>query len=145
MIKTISRFVPCAKGSAALEVGIIFPIFLALIVGVIDYGAAIFKMMEVGYAAQVGANYALTNGFNAANIEAAVTSATALANVTAPAPTSACGCASTSGITAATCGTTCPNGGGPAGTYVTVHSSVTYSPVLPGIPSPLLGQAVVRQ
>lgn len=144
MIASIVRLLRCTKGNAALEMGIIFPIFVALMLGVSQYGLAIFQFMEVGYAAQVGANYALTNGFNAANIQTAVTSATGLSTVTAPTPTKACGCASATGITAATCGTTCPSAGGPAGTYVTVKSSATYSPVLPGIPSPMTGQAVVR-
>jgi Flp pilus assembly protein TadG len=144
MIAAIVRLLRCTKGNAALEMGIIFPIFVTLIVGVTQYGLAIFQFIEVGYAAQVGANYALTNGFDAANIQTAVTSATGLSTITAPTPTQACGCASATGITAATCGTTCPGGGGPAGTYVTVKSSATYSPVLPGIPSPMTGQAVVR-
>jgi hypothetical protein len=126
-----------------MEFGIVFPIFITLMLGVGQYGMAIFQVMEVGYAAQVGANYALTNGFDTAKIQTAVTSATALSSVTAPAPTQACGCASTTGVTAAICGTPC-DGGGTAGTYVTVNASATYSPVLPGIPSPITAKAVVR-
>lgn len=142
---SIRRFLRCSRGNAALEMGIIFPIFVTLIVGTAQYGLAIFQFMEAGYAAQVGANYAITNGFNASAIQTAVTSATSLATVTAPTPTQACGCASTTGISSATCGTTCPGAGaGPAGTYVTVQASVSYSPVLPGIPSPFTAQAVVR-
>jgi Flp pilus assembly protein TadG len=144
MIAPILRLLRCTKGNAALEMGIIFPIFVTLIVGVSQYGLAIFQFMEVGYAAQVGANYAVTNGFNAANIQAAVTSATSLSTITAPTPTQACSCASTTGLSAATCGSTCATGG-TAGTYVTVNSSATYSPVLPGIPSPMTGRAVVRR
>jgi Flp pilus assembly protein TadG len=143
MIAPIILLLRCTKGNAALEMGIIFPIFVALMLGVSQYGLAIFQFMEVGYAAQVGANYALTNGFNVANIQTAVTSATALASITAPAPTQACFCASTTGLTAATCGSSCVSGE-TAGVYVTVNSSAVYSPVLPGIPSPMTGQAVVR-
>lgn len=145
MRNPIRRFLSCCRGNAALELGIVFPIFVTLIVGVSQYGLAIFQIMEAGYAAQVGANYATTNGFNAGAIQTAVTSATALASVTAPAPTQACGCASTSGISSATCGSTCPGtGAGPAGTYVTVNASVAYSPALPGIPSPFNASTVVR-
>jgi Flp pilus assembly protein TadG len=141
----IRRFLRCSHGNAAIELGIIFPIFVTLIVGVSQYGLAIFQIMEVGYAAQVGANYAITNGFKTGAIQTAVTSATALANITAPVPTQACGCASSTGISSAACGTTCPGtGAGPAGTYVTVNASVSYSPVLPGIPSPINAKAVVR-
>jgi Flp pilus assembly protein TadG len=132
MIAPIIRLLRCNKGNAALEMGIIFPIFVALMLGVSQYGLAIFQFMEVGYAAQVGANYALTNGFNAANIQTAVTSATGLSTITAPLPTQACFCASG-----------CASGG-IAGVYVTVNSSAVYSPVLPGMPSPMTGQAVVR-
>jgi Flp pilus assembly protein TadG len=143
MIARIRRFLRCTKGSAALELGIVFPMFVVLIVGVANYGLAIFQIMEVQYAAQVGADYAQTNGFSAANIQTAVTSATAFTAVTAPTPTQACGCASVTGITTATCGSTC-TGGASAGTYVTVQASAPYSPVLPGIPSPIVGQIVVR-
>jgi Flp pilus assembly protein TadG len=143
MIASIRRLLRCTKGNAALETGIIFPIFVVLIVGVSQYGLAIFQLMEVGYAAQVGANYAVNNGFNAANIQTAVTSATALSTITAPTPTEACFCASATGLSTATCGAVCA-GGGTASFYVTVHSSAPYSPVLPGIPSPMTGQAVVR-
>jgi Flp pilus assembly protein TadG len=146
MIAPIIRLLRCTKGNAALEMGIIFPIFVALMLGVSQYGLAIFQFMEVGYAAQVGANYALTNGFNAANIQTAVTSATGLSTITAPLPTQACFCASLTpaiGLSAATCGATCASGG-TAGVYVTVKSSAVYSPALPGMPSPMTGQAVVR-
>ena len=143
MKMSIKDILTCTRGSAAIEVGIIFPLFVVLVLGVAEYGLAIFQFMEVGYAAQVGANYALTNGFNAANIQTAVTSATALATITAPTPTQFCGCASTSGITTATCGSACA-GGGNTGTYVSVNSSAAYAPVLPGIASPMVGHAVVR-
>jgi Flp pilus assembly protein TadG len=143
MIVSILRLLRCTKGNAALEMGIIFPIFVTLIVGIAQYGLAIFQIMEVGYAAQVGANYAVNNGFNAANIQTAVTSATALSTITAPTPTEACFCASATGLSSATCGGTCA-GGGTASFYVTVQSSAGYSPVLPGIPSPITAQAVVR-
>lgn len=143
-MKKITRAViKCTKGNAAIEVGLIFPIFLALMLGVSQYGLAIFQFMEVGYAAQAGANYALSHGFNAANIQTAVTSATGLSTITAPMPTQACFCASTAGLSVATCGSACVSGGN-AGIYVTVNSSAVYSPVLPGIPSPMTGQAVVR-
>lgn len=148
MITPIVRLLRCTKGNAALEMGIVFPIFVTLIVGISQYGLAIFQIMEVGYAAQAGANYAMKNGFNVSGIETAVIQATALPNVSAnsPAPSQACGCASpTTGISSATCGTTCPGtGAGSAGTYVTVSASAAYSPVLPGIPSPIVAKAVVR-
>jgi Flp pilus assembly protein TadG len=147
MIAPIVRLLRCTKGNAALEMAIVFPIFVTLIGGISQYGLAIFQIMEVGYAAQAGANYAMTNGFNVSGIETAVTKATALPNVSATRipPSQACGCASTTGISSATCGTTCPGtGAGSAGTYVTVSASVAYSPVLPGIPSPITAKAVVR-
>jgi Flp pilus assembly protein TadG len=143
MIARIGRFLRCSNGSAAMEVGVIFPFFFALVVGTAQYGLAIYQIMEVQYAAQVGADFALTNGFDAAAIQTAVTSATAFTAVTAPTPTQACGCASVTGIATATCGTPCADGTS-AGTYVTVTASAAYSPVVSGIPSPLVGGAMVR-
>jgi hypothetical protein len=63
-----------------------------------------------------------------------------LASISAtPAPAQSCGCPSAStGITAATCGSTC-TGGGNAGTYVTVNAQASYSAIFPisGITNPL--------
>jgi Flp pilus assembly protein TadG len=90
-----------ARGNAAIETAFIAPILLLMLVGIADYGRAIYAEMQVQSAAQAGAQLALesaANGFNATTVTAisgAVTSATTLPGITAsPAPIVSCGCAS---------------------------------------------------
>lgn len=132
-------------GGPALEFGIVFPFFAILIFGIAEYGMVMFQFMEVSQAAQVGANYAMLTGFNAANIQAAVTSATGFpaGDITVA---QSCGCAAGTSITAMTCKSPMPKctNGLTAGSYVTVTVSQAYSPVAPGIPSPLKSAVLVR-
>ena len=70
------------------------------------------------------------HGFDANAISNAVTSATSSSAVTAsPSPVTFCGCATGSGISTVSCGTTCP-GGALAATYTTVSAQATYSTIL---------------
>jgi Flp pilus assembly protein TadG len=143
---SLSRLFRETEGGAAVELGIIFPIFTVLVLGVIEYGMAIFQIMNVSHAAQVGAQFAMLKGYNVANIQAAVTAATGIAagNVTV---TEQCGCAAAGpSLTVTSCGPPLPpcGGGQQAGAYVTVNVRWAYSPAAPGIPSPLVAQTVVR-
>ena len=70
------------------------------------------------------------HGFDANAISNAVTSATSSSAVTAsPSPVTFCGCATGSGISTVSCGTTCP-AGALAATYTTVSAQATYSTML---------------
>jgi hypothetical protein len=124
------------------------PILVVMGVCTVDLGAGIYRKMQVQNAAQAGAQYAVAHGFSASSISAAVTNATTLSGVSAnPAPSQACGCPTTSGVTSATCNTTCPDGS-VTGTYVTVGSQATYNTILayPLIPNSFAfaAQAMVR-
>jgi hypothetical protein len=119
---------------------------------VIDLGLGIYYKMQVEDAAQIGAQWAMKNGFdpnNTSNISNAVTSATnaSPAISASPAPFQFCGCATGSSVSTATCGATCP-GGAQAGTYVTVSAQRTYNTILsyPIFPSSynFTAQATVR-
>jgi Flp pilus assembly protein TadG len=141
-------FAAAASGSSAVEFAFILPITVYLFIGVVDYGVGLYRKMEVKQAAQVGAEYAVINGFDASAISQAVTSATVFPGISAsPAPSTFCGCASTTGVVQATCGSTCSDGKS-AGTYLTVSASGQYSTVLPYplVPNafPLNGKATVR-
>src|SRR5262249_44080924 len=133
---------------SGIEFALMAPIFAAALVGMVDLGMALYQRMEVGNAAQAGAQYALNKGYDSAGITNAVTSATGLSGVTAsPAPTKSCGCASGTAVTAVACGSVCATGA-LAGTYVTVNAQVSYSTLFsyPGLDSPmtLTGQSVIR-
>ena len=118
------------RGVIAVEFAIIVPGLLLLMVCTIDLGMGIYRKMQVESAAQAGAEYAIAHGFSA-SIPNAVVNATTFSGVTAsPAPAQFCGCASSTGVTSAGCGSTCA-GGGVAGTYVTVSAEGTYTTILP--------------
>jgi Flp pilus assembly protein TadG len=118
------------SGVAAVELALIAPVLTLMMVAVTDIGMGIYRKMQVEHAAQVGAQYAMRNGFDANAISNAVISATRVSSITAfPAPVNFCGCATASGVSTVSCGTTCP-GGAVAGTYTTVSAQGTYSSLL---------------
>jgi Flp pilus assembly protein TadG len=118
------------SGAAAIEFGIVVPLLALLVTGVIDLGFGIYYKMRVEDAAQVGAEWAMRNGFDANKISTAVTSATNSSAISAsPAPTTFCGCATGNSVSTATCGTTC-TGGAQAGTYATASAQMTYNTIL---------------
>ncbi len=132
-----SRASKNTSGAAAIEFGVVVPMLALMVTAVIDLGLGIYSKMQLEDAAQAGVEWAIRNGFDANAISAAVTNATNSSKITAnPAPVQYCGCASTSSISSATCGTTCPDGA-QAGTYVTVSAQVTYNTTLnyPMVPS----------
>jgi Flp pilus assembly protein TadG len=125
------RYRDDSRGVAAIEFAMIVPVLLFMIVGVVDLGMGIYADMQVQNAAQAGAQYAIAHGYTASSISTAVTSATSFSGITVSSgPSKFCGCPSSSGVTTATCGSTCSNGTS-AGTYVTVSASGTYTTMLP--------------
>jgi Flp pilus assembly protein TadG len=123
-------------GGSAVEFALVTPVLALTLVSLADLSLGIYRKMEVQNAAQAGATYAMVNGFNANSITSAVTQATTFSVSASPAPTQFCGCASMSGVSTVTCGSTC-SGGSSAGTYVTVSAQATYNTLLsyPGVPS----------
>lgn len=136
------------RGSAAIEFGIIAPVLLVLLVGIIELGFAVRQSMQVQDAAEAGALYAGKYGWKPAEISAAIVHATGADNITAsPAPVLFCGCPEATGIAPAACDATCPSGD-PAEHYIRVSASRPYSPILTildlPIPDTLTGHATVR-
>ena len=126
-------------GAGAVEFAIGATLLAGLLIPLIDLGMGFYQKMQVQDAAQAGAQYALAHGWNSTAIENAVTSATALASISAsPAPTRNCGCPQGTSVTSSTCGGTCA-GGQSVGTYVTVSAQATYTPL---IPYPVIGQSM---
>ena len=117
-------------GVAAVEFGLMIPLFGLMLISVTDIGLGVYRKMQVESAAQAGAQYAVVRGFDASAISTAVTSAINATAVTAnPSPTKFCGCATSSSISTVACGTTCP-GGAMAGTYATVSAQASYATIL---------------
>lgn len=142
--RLLFRLLRANEGVSAIEFGLLAPILALLIMGIIDFGVAIWDDMQVANAAEAGAAYASINGWNAtaSQIETAVTSATNLSTINAsPAPwIMSCGCpnANSTSISQVACGTTCGDGS-EAGHYWVVSAKTSYSLFLPypGIPDPM--------
>ncbi len=137
-----------SRGSAAIEFGLAIPLLLALLMGVVELGFAMYEAMQVYSAAETGAAYAVKNGWDSAGISSAVVSATGTTGITAsPAPEQFCGCPSESGILTTSCSATC-TGGNAAGQYVRVSASLAHATILPfpalSLPTTFTANSVVR-
>ena len=134
------------RGVAAVEFALVAPVLLLLVAGLIDGSRLIVQTMQVKAAAQAGADYARKNGWNAAGISNAVTSATSITVSATPAPAQATACVSGMTIAAAG-GGTCAAGGAP-GAFITVSAQAPFAPIMPwpGLsqPTTVAAQAVVR-
>jgi Flp pilus assembly protein TadG len=134
------------RAAAAVEFALVLPVLVLLAVGMVDYGALTFESMEVYASAHAGSDYAIKNGWNATAIQSAVAAATPLAVAADPAPVNSQYCVS-GGVLISPPGPTCPTGSSP-GTYVIVHASTTFTPVVAWsafvLPSTLTAQSVVR-
>lgn len=127
------------RGSMAVEFALIAPLLALILTAVIELGLAIITQFNVQEAVLAGANSASHNGWNAASIKTAVTSANSNILATNITVTRSCGCPSGSGITTVaqcdqdalnpntcptTCGTTCSDGI-VARKYVTITAEIT--------------------
>ncbi len=137
------------RGAAAVEFGLMLPVVAAMAVPIIDVSLGVYTQQQVRDAAEAGARYVALHGFTTTTaIQNAVTQATGLSSLSAtPAPTQSCGCPTSTGIAAATCGATCPNGQ-VAGYYATVNAQYVYTPPFAysvlGKSVTLTAQSVVR-
>ncbi len=135
-----SRLWRCEQGVSAIEFAVVGGTLSLLLLGILDFGRAYWEKVQVGDAAQAGADYAQRNGYSSTAIQSAVTNATALSGVQAsPAPSQFCGCPNaSSGVTSSSCTATCSDGT-TAGTYVTVNANVSYSTIFawPGLTNPM--------
>jgi len=152
IVKRLVRLASAAcrsrEGVSSVEFALAAPLLAGLLALLVDFGIGFYDKMQVDDAAQAGAQYAVVHGWDSTAIQNAVTNATPLSGISAsPAPTQTCGCPNGTGVTTASCGATCTNGQ-TAGTYVTVSSQATYTPMLSypifGSTITLTGQSVAR-
>ena len=135
------------RGTAAIEFALAAPLFLALILGVVEIGFGAYQAMQTQDAAEAGALYAAKHGWDSTAISAAVVNATGASGMTAsPAPSEFCGCPATTGVTVVACTATCTGGTAP-GVYVQVNATLPHSTILPGLsslPSSFTFQSTIR-
>ncbi|MFN4177976.1 TadE/TadG family type IV pilus assembly protein [Phenylobacterium sp.] len=135
------------RGTAAIEFAIIAPVLILLVVAAIEFGFAIRAQLQAQEAASAGALYAMQNGWNSAQISAAVTGATGETGLAAtPAPRRFYGCPTASGITETASGASCGDGT-TARTYVEVSATLPRKSILPndfGLPDDLTAHSTAR-
>lgn len=143
-----------AKGTAALELGLLTPLLVLILVSVVEIGRGAYEAMQVRYAVEAGMQYAANNDYNAAGIMTAVTSASSAVGMTAtPAPTQFCGCPGTNGITPIACTSYCSSGtpgtapSDPPGTYIQINATLPHTEILalPGMPTSFTATAIIRK
>jgi len=147
-VRSRRSFLQDRAGGSAIEFALIGPMFVLLMVCMIDMGFGFYRKMQTQSAAQAGAQYAIAHGFKAETVTAAAMQATSYSGISvSPAPSQFCGCATSTGLTSTACGSVC-TGGATAGTYVMVSAQATYSTLLPypTLPSTFLftAQSTVR-
>ena len=118
-----SRLRRSTSGVAAIELGLIAPVLLALLLGILDFGMAYWEQMQVVNAADAGTQWAMQNGYNATNISATAQNATYLPLSSSDVQAvNVCGCPTSSGVAMYACTATCPDGSTPSQYYrVTTH------------------------
>lgn len=130
-----SRRLLARRGTAVLEFVMAAPVMIMLLAAVADLGLAMRTKLRLANGVASAAQYAVLSGSGASSgtLSAIVKAASTLGGATASVSGPACGCPTGAprSITAATCGSTCPNGG-TAGTYVTITGTASYTPVLAG-------------
>jgi Flp pilus assembly protein TadG len=131
---------------AAIEFGLLAPVLMVLLFGLVDVGALTYQEMEVVAAAHAGAAYVIQNGYSAGGVSTAVTGATGMTITATPAPSTQSACANT-GALVVTANATCSDGSKP-GTYVVITAQATFTPIITwtsfGLPSSLTAQTMVR-
>ncbi len=141
------------SGVAAVEFGLLLPVFALVCVGAIDFGLAFDAKLRLATAVGEGAQFAFLNGASvqASQVQTVVQSASTLSplSVTVTYSPNSCYCLAGSpvALTAQTCGSNCANGT-PAGKYVSIAATYTYPAIFPTyalLANPVLTETVTAR
>jgi Flp pilus assembly protein TadG len=117
------------RGTALLEFGLMLPLILVLVAGVLDYSLLMCMAISVADAARVGAQYGSLSAANASNTtgmqNAALNAAPDVPGLTATA-SKVCKCSD--GTTVNCSGGSCSSG--PVRVYAQVKASTTSAPII---------------
>lgn len=139
MIALLIRLRSDESGTSAIELAIATSLILVpLLLGSTEIGWTVWTRSKLDNSVRAGVDYVMIHGgSNATNIQNAARSATSLGTAITISPTtqsgsySYCGCASSAGVGAATCGSTCGDGSR-AGTYAGLTASMLHAPLIHG-------------
>lgn len=133
--RIIYRALISSEGASFVELALVLPVFMLMIIPVIDLGRGFYAAIEVASAAHAGAMYGLENPSDTAGmIQAAKSGASNLASVTA---TATYGCECSDGTSPVASCTSTPSCTYNYVTYVDVTVTSPYSTAFgyPGLPS----------
>jgi Flp pilus assembly protein TadG len=123
------------QGTSLIELALIFPLFVLLLLGAVDFGRAYYLAIEVAGAAHAGAVYGSQHPTDTAGMQnAAQDDAPNVPNLSVPTPTYGCECADGSNYSA-NCSTAptsiCSSINLNVVNRVNVTVNATYTPLLP--------------
>jgi len=143
----IRRLARDENGAAVVEFAFVLPVFLVLIAGLYDGARFLTGELQIHAAAQAGAAWAASHGWDPDGISTAVTRAAPLGAGATPAPVMVKGCAAANAIQPPDPKGNCP-AKEPVGSFVTVSAQSPFTPMAPGFggiwPRTLNAQATVR-
>ncbi len=124
------------EGSALIELALLMPIFLLLMMGMVDLGRGFFAAIRVSSAAEAAASYGAQQPSDIAGIQAAATLGASDVNALTSAVSTGCECSDGSSVQPG-CASTPANCSTDFVTYVQVTTYATYTPLFqyPGLPS----------
>ncbi len=122
----LRKFTRSDSGVSAVEMALIAPVLMIIFIGLIDYGIAIFKKIELTGSVRSGAQYALIKSTDMAAIQTTVINSSNLDpdNLVVDTPYKTCECSD--GTLDATCTVTCSTG--TLRHYVVISATYTYVP-----------------
>jgi len=144
---SLRRFRRASDGVAAVELTLVAPILLVSMLAAADLGRFALERTWVTYASSAGAEYAAAHGYNSDKVSTAAASASPVSGVSTSS-SQYYGCATSSGVTVSTYGAICPSTLATSGAYVSVTSSMSFTPIFSALginyPSTVSGAAIVR-
>jgi len=129
-------------GAAAVEFALIVPAILAALLGIANYGLAMYDKMELVSAARAGAHQAVIDRTDTTAIKNAVVNSTNL-GITAADVTTSESCLCADGTVILICGQPCLNND-PNQYYMTITANYTHTLLLLGTTVNLTGSVKIR-
>ena len=143
------------EAASALELAILAPVFIMLLIGIVDFSFAFYSRLQLAAAIATGLEYAYTDGQNLTSSTVAAylgdvggvvrnsssltlnTATVLFNNASDNSNFGSCYCISNAGTwTKTNCGTSCSTNGPTAGKFVTITATYVYQPIFA---SPFLG------
>ena len=123
-----SRLAASEDGPSAVEFALISAILVPLMLGLVDYGLAEFKKMELVGAVRSGAQYTLLKGYDSDTVESIIGDATNIdSNDLTISSSEFCECLD--GTSIAACGDSCDDGESNQ-KFVTITASYDFTPII---------------